>query len=712
MSRQSPTQHPPLQQYSKARPVDLTRMPLVNLQGVGPALAKKFAALNIHHAIDLLFHLPFRYQDRTRLTPVAALQTGMDVVIEGHILGSGIVFGRRKSLLVKIQDHSGIANLRFFHFTAAQKNNLADGKRIRCFGEVRRGRSGVELYHPEYTIIAESEIFPADLTLTPIYPSTEGLQQIRLRKIIEQVLAFLKQGTVLPDYLPAELIHTLGSCSLQDALLYIHQPPRDAVLAQLEAGTHPTQQRLAFEELLAHILCLQRLRDKARQEQAPVLEQSTRLVPKLLKGLPFELTGSQQKVCQEVAEDIASPVPMLRLLQGDVGSGKTMIAIMAALQTVEHGYQAAVMAPTEILAEQHYLNFSGFLESLGLEISYLSGKIKGKRRSETLAQISSGQAQIIIGTHALFQDEVVFRNLGLMVIDEQHRFGVHQRLALREKGRAGGHSPHQLIMTATPIPRTLMMSAYADLDYSIIDELPPGRTPVNTVLIGDNRRDQVITRIREACTRGRQAYWVCTLIDESEVLQCQAAEVSFETLQQQLQGLEVGLIHGRMKAAEKTAIMQKFKNGSIKLLVATTVIEVGVDVPNASLMIIENPERLGLAQLHQLRGRVGRGSEDSHCLLLYHLPLSVLSRQRLEIIRSSNDGFYIAQKDLEIRGPGEVLGTRQTGLMDYKIADLTRDARLQEDIKLWSERIRREHPSAINALIDRWLSVNQQYGNV
>tara|TARA_R110000824_G_scaffold336_4_gene1963 strand:+ start:18012 stop:20114 length:2103 start_codon:yes stop_codon:yes gene_type:complete len=697
---------------SNAGPVDLTQMPLTRLQGVGPALEKKFAALNIYKAIDLLFHLPFRYQDRTRLSPIASLQAGSDVVIEGHILGSGIVFGRRRSLLVKIQDHSGIANLRFFHFSAAQKNNLAEGKRIRCFGEVRRGRSGVELYHPEYTIISETEQFPADLNLTPIYPSTDGLQQVRLRSVIKQVLAFLEEGIVLPDFLPAELIDELGTCTLQDALLYIHQPPRDAELAQLESGTHPTQQRLAFEELLAHILCLQRLRDKARQEQAPVLKSSSRLVPDLLSSLPFELTRAQQRVYREVRENLSTAIPMLRLIQGDVGSGKTMIAILAALQAVENDFQVAVMAPTEILAEQHFLNFSGFLENLGLEICYLSGKTKGKKRSAALEQIGSGQAQIIIGTHALFQDEVSFNKLGLMVIDEQHRFGVHQRLALREKGRATGRSPHQLIMTATPIPRTLMMSAYADLDCSVIDELPPGRTPVNTVLIADNRRDQIIARIHEACASGRQAYWVCTLIEESEFLQCQAAEVTYETLQQQLDGLEVGLIHGRMKAAEKTAIMQRFKSGKIKLLVATTVIEVGVDVPNASLMIIENPERLGLAQLHQLRGRVGRGSERSHCLLLYHLPLSDLSKQRLEIMRSSNDGFYIAQKDLEIRGPGEVLGTRQTGLMDYKIANLNRDAHLQASIKIWSERIRREHPDIVDVLIDRWLSINQQYGNV
>ncbi|MGA1741018.1 MAG: ATP-dependent DNA helicase RecG [Pseudohongiellaceae bacterium] len=691
---------------------DLAKMPLTSLQGVGPALDLKFASLNIFSVLDLLFHLPKRYQDRTHVRAIAALQVGSDVVVEGRILGSAIVFGRRRSLLVKIQDASGIANLRFFHFSAAQKNNLADGKRIRCFGEARWGRSGIELYHPEYKLIDEQDQFPRSTTLTPIYPSTEGLQQNRLRSIIEQALKLLKQRPTLIDYLPAELNQKFGISSLKEALIYIHQPPQGAHLSLLETGTHPAQQRLAFEELLAHYLCLRRLRENAQQEQAPELKPGLNLVPTLINSLPFKLTSAQQRVFADVSENLAMSKPMLRLVQGDVGSGKTIIAILAALQAVENGYQVAVMAPTEILAEQHFLNFSALLQDLGIEIAFLSGKIKGKKRTETLALISSGHAQIIIGTHALFQDEVLFQKLGLMVIDEQHRFGVHQRLALREKGQIIGTSPHQLIMTATPIPRTLMMSAYADLDCSIIDELPPGRSPVNTVLIAENRRSQIIERIQEACANGRQAYWVCTLIEESELLQCQAAEATFAHLQQQLQTLQVGLIHGRMKTKEKSAIMSQFKNGDIQLLVATTVIEVGVDVPNASLMIIENPERLGLAQLHQLRGRVGRGSEKSHCLLLYQTPLSDLSKQRLEIMRSSNDGFYIAQKDLEIRGPGEVLGTRQTGLMEHKIADIGRDSLLLEDVKTWGKRMRDQYPDNIKPLIDRWLSVNQQYGNV
>ncbi len=701
-----------VQKSTKLTDNDLTHMPLTRLQGVGPALEKKLASLNIYHPLDLLFHLPFRYQDRTHITSIAGLQVGSDVVIEGHILGNAILFGRRRSLLVKIQDHSGIASLRFFHFSVAQKNSLTEGKRIRCFGEVRWGRSGIELYHPEYKIISETDQFPSTKTLTPVYPSTDGLQQNRLRSIIEQVLVLLKKGANLIDYLPAKLNQEFSTNSLKDALLYIHQPPQNALLEKLEAGLHPAQQRLAFEELLAHYLCLRRLRENAQQENASSLRADTELITALLRNLPFKLTNAQQKVFADVSKDLATNKPMLRLIQGDVGSGKTIVAILAALQATGNGYQVAVMAPTEILAEQHFFNFSELLESLDIEIAFLSGKIKGKKRAETLALIASGQAQIIIGTHALFQEEVSFKKLALMVIDEQHRFGVHQRLALREKGQSHGASPHQLIMTATPIPRTLMMSAYADLDCSIIDELPSGRTPVNTVLIAESRRQQIIERIQDACSRGRQAYWVCTLIEESELLQCQAAEVTFANLQQQLQNFEVGLIHGRMKAKEKSEIMGRFKAGTIKLLVATTVIEVGVDVPNASLMIIENPERLGLAQLHQLRGRVGRGSEKSHCLLLYQSPLSELGKQRLEIMRSSNDGFYIAQKDMEIRGPGEVLGTRQTGLMEHKIANLGRDAHLLDSIKVWGENIREHHPANIDPLIDRWLSVKQQYGNV
>ena len=517
---------------------------------------------------------------------------------------------------------------------------------------------------------------------------------------------------MLPDLLPVALAKQYAFLPLLEALRFIHQPPANVSLEQLARGDHPAQVRLAFEELLANYLSLRRLRDQAQAQAAPAMSGKGHLRPRLLASLPFGLTGAQQRVGREIARDLNKTQPMLRLVQGDVGSGKTLVAVLAALQAVESGFQAVIMAPTEILAEQHYLNLDQWLAPLHVELCFLSGKIKGKKREEVLQLMGGGQAQVIVGTHALFQEGVRFHKLGLIVIDEQHRFGVHQRLSLREKGYRHGTWPHQLIMTATPIPRTLTMSAYADLDCSIIDELPPGRTPVNTVLLPDQRRPDVVARIKTACAKGRQAYWVCTLIEESEELQCQAAEVTYEDLRTALPQLHIGLIHGRMKPKEKAAVMAAFKAGTIHLLVATTVIEVGVDVPNASLMIIENPERLGLAQLHQLRGRVGRGSQESHCVLLYHNPLSEAGKLRLGIMRESNDGFYIAEKDLEIRGPGEILGTRQTGLMAFRIADLMRDAHLQPKVKLWAEKIRAQEAQLVEPLIKRWLANAEQYGNV
>ena len=691
---------------------NLETLPVTRLRGVGASLAEKLAKIQIHTVLDLLFHLPLRYQDRTRLTPLGALRQGDDVVVEGTIVGASVVMGRRRSLLCKIQDGTGLVSLRFFHFSASQKNKLQSGQRIRCFGEVRRGASGLEMYHPEYRLLDEAHPLPMEQTLTPIYPVTEGLQQLRLRGLMQQAFDLLKNAQALPDYLPAQLIREQGFVPLGTALTTLHNPPPDISLGQLQSGEHPAQVRLAFEELLAHYLSLRQLRDQAQQQPAPALVPSRQLVPALLVKLPFSLTKAQQRVGQDVSRDMAKSRPMLRLVQGDVGSGKTLVAILAALQAVENGYQAVIMAPTEILAEQHYLNFSVWLEPLGIRATYLSGKIKGKKRDLALHEIGNGEAGIIVGTHALFQDEVRFSRLGLLVIDEQHRFGVHQRLALREKGFQDGQYPHQLIMTATPIPRTLTMSAYADLDNSIIDELPPGRTPVNTVVLSEQRRPDVITRIREACGSGRQAYWVCTLIEESEVLQCQAAEATYAELSEQLGNIAVGLIHGRMRPAEKTAVMDQFKRGKLQLLVATTVIEVGVDVPNASLMIIENPERLGLAQLHQLRGRVGRGATESHCILLYHNPLSEIGKKRLGIMRQSNDGFYIAEQDLKIRGPGEILGTRQTGMMDFRIADLVRDSHLQPAIKKWAEVMRQSQPEIVEPLIRRWIADNQRYANV
>ncbi len=681
-----------------------------SLKGVGAAVAEKLNRLNILNLQDLLFHLPLRYQDRSRVVPLGALRPGDECVIEGEVKLCDIQQGRRRSLLCRLQDGTGSVTLRFFHFSAAQKNNLIPGTRLRCFGEVRPGPAGLELVHPEYSRISDSELNPVEEHLTPVYPTTEGLHQARLRSLIEQALTQLLQGDIT-ELIPEVLRQNWQFPALRDALLYLHKPPVDADQHLLLEGLHPAQRRLAFEELLAHHLSLLKLRQQTRQVGAPVLEPSGHLTQAFLSQLPFPLTIAQTRVAQEISADLSQPYPMLRLVQGDVGSGKTVVAALSALQAVEGDYQAAVMAPTEILAEQHFVNFSRWLEPLGIEVAWLAGKLKGKARQTQLEAIASGRAAVVVGTHALFQDEVTFARLGVVVIDEQHRFGVHQRLSLREKGRQQGRVPHQLIMTATPIPRTLTMSAYADLDCSIIDELPPGRTPVNTVVIEDTRRDQVIERVRAACAEQRQVYWVCTLIEESEALQCQAAEVTAESLKETLPELRIGLVHGRMKPAEKASVMQAFKAAELDLLVATTVIEVGVDVPNASVMIIENPERLGLAQLHQLRGRVGRGSVESHCVLMYHAPLSRQGRERLKVMRETSDGFKIAEKDLELRGPGEVLGTRQTGVMQFRMADLQRDADMLTRIRTLAEPMQ-QWPEQVDQLIQRWLGQAENYGNV
>ncbi len=689
---------------------ELAAIPLTSLKGVGAALAEKLARVGLETLQDLLFHLPLRYQDRTRIVPIGALRPGQDAVIEGIVAGADVVMGRRRSLLVRLQDGSGTLSLRFYHFSQAQKDGLRRGARIRCYGEARPGASGLEIYHPEYRALdAEAEV-AVEQSLTPIYPTTEGLSQQRLRQLTSQALARLGPHS-LPDWLPAELARHYQLAQLDAALRYLHRPPPDADLEELAEGRHWAQHRLAFEELLTHQLSLQRLRESVRAQRAPTLPPARRLVEDFLAGLPFAPTGAQQRVAAEIAYDLAQGEPMLRLVQGDVGAGKTVVAALAALQALEAGYQVALMAPTEILAEQHFLNFSRWFAPLGIEVAWLAGKLKGKARSAALERIAAG-APMVVGTHALFQDEVRFKRLALVVIDEQHRFGVQQRLALRRKGIDGQLCPHQLIMTATPIPRTLAMSAYADLDTSILDELPPGRTPVNTLVIADSRRLEVIERVRSACLEGRQAYWVCTLIEESEELTCQAAETTFEDLSAALQGLSVGLIHGRMKPAEKAAVMDSFKAGALQLLVATTVIEVGVDVPNASLMIIENPERLGLAQLHQLRGRVGRGSAASHCVLLYHPPLSQIGRERLAIMRETCDGFVIAEKDLELRGPGEMLGTRQTGLLQFKVADLMRDADLLPAARDAAQQLLSHWPSHVSPLLERWLRHGQHYGQV
>lgn len=690
---------------------ELSNVPVTALKGVGDAMAEKLAKVGLENLQDLLFHLPLRYQDRTRVVPIGALRPGQDAVIEGVVSGADVTMGKRRSLVVRLGDGTGVLSLRFYHFSNAQKEGLKRGTHLRCYGEARPGASGLEIYHPEYRALNGSEPAPpVDQTLTPIYPTTEGLTQQRLRLLCQQSLAMLGPRS-LPDWLPAELARDYQLAPLDDAIRYLHNPPADADLDELAEGQHWAQHRLAFEELLTHQLSQQRLRESLRTLRAPVLPKASRLPAQYLANLGFNPTGAQQRVANEIAYDLSQPEPMMRLVQGDVGAGKTVVAALAALQALEAGYQVALMAPTEILAEQHYLTFKRWLEPLGIEVAWLAGKLKGKARASALEQIASG-VPMVVGTHALFQEEVKFRHLALAIIDEQHRFGVQQRLALRQKGVAGQLCPHQLIMTATPIPRTLAMSAYADLDTSVLDELPPGRTPVNTVLVADSRRFEVVERVRAACAEGRQAYWVCTLIEESEELTCQAAESTFEELGSALGELRVGLIHGRMKPAEKAAVMAEFKAGNLQLLVATTVIEVGVDVPNASLMIIENPERLGLAQLHQLRGRVGRGSAVSHCVLLYHPPLSQIGRERLGIMRETNDGFVIAEKDLELRGPGEMLGTRQTGLLQFKVADLMRDADLLPAVRDAAQALLARWPDHVSPLLDRWLRHGQQYGQV
>lgn len=680
---------------------------ITELKGVAAKMAEKLHKLGINTVQDLLFHLPLRYEDRTRIYPIASLTPGSYGTIEAEIQSSQIINGRKRMLICNVRDDSGTMTLRFFNFSAAQRNAMQQGLTIRAYGEVRRGNHQAEIIHPDYKILKGDEPPNLSETLTPIYPTTEGLKQASWMKLTEQALNLLQEDG-LQELLPEALRPNLQS--LAQAVRTLHRPPADVDIYRLEQGQHPAQQRLVQEELLAHNLSMLKLRERSNHDKAVPLPATGALLNPFLAALPFKPTGAQQRVVADIGRDIEKPQPMMRLVQGDVGSGKTLVAAMAALQAIENGYQVAMMAPTELLAEQHAINFSQWLEPLGLKVGWLAGKLKGKARAQSLEDIASGSAHMVIGTHAIFQEQVQFHKLALIIIDEQHRFGVHQRLGLREKGISQGFHPHQLIMTATPIPRTLAMTAYADLDTSIIDELPPGRTPVTTVAISDSRRQEVIDRVRQAALNdGRQAYWVCTLIEESEVLECQAAEDTCEELRAALPELSIGLVHGRMKSAEKQQVMDSFKRGELKLLVATTVIEVGVDVPNASLMIIENPERLGLAQLHQLRGRVGRGAVASHCVLLYKAPLSHTATKRLGVLRQSNDGFVIAQKDLEIRGPGEVLGTRQTGIADMKVADLVRDQALIPHIQKLARHVMSQAPENVDAIIQRWLGDRQQY---
>jgi len=685
----------------------LHQTPVTVLRGVSDKMAQKLARLNIFNLQDLLFHLPLRYEDRTRITPVGAMQPGTAAQIQVTVEMADVIFRRRRTLLVRVFDGTGTLTLRFFHFSRHQQKQFTPGQQLICFGDPRRGATTLEIIHPEYTLIND-ERASATLSdrLTPIYPATEGIQQRTLRKLTDQVLEqYLPQ---VEELLPTQVLAQWQLPSLTSALQTLHRPSPEDSLSELVDGNHPARQRLAMEELLAyHLSLLRRRRQRTDEAATPIA--ASRWQERFLHGLPFKPTDAQNRVIAEINHDLANPYPMLRLLQGDVGSGKTLVAAAAALRTAKAGMQTALMAPTELLAEQHLKTFSGWLSDLGVSVDWLTGRHKGTTRASRLRRIASGEAAVIIGTHALFQEEVEFHQLGLVIVDEQHRFGVHQRLSLREKGRDKGKLPHQLVMTATPIPRSLAMTFYADVETSVIDELPPGRQSINTAVLPESRRDKVIERIATACGQGRQAYWVCPLIDESDLLQLQAASTTRDALQAALPHLTTGLIHGRMSAQQKEAVMAEFSTGKIDLLVATTVIEVGVDVPNASLMIIENSERLGLAQLHQLRGRVGRGSTASSCLLLYSRGLSNAAKSRLATIRETQDGFEIARRDLQLRGPGELLGTRQTGDLQLRIADITRDSDLFSQVQQLAKTLEKHHQSSIDLLIQRWLKGADNY---
>jgi ATP-dependent DNA helicase RecG len=690
---------------------ELDKAPCKILRGVGPQISKLLEKLSIYTLQDLLFHLPLRYLDRTHLMPLKDVRVGDYVAIEGVIQSHRVSRGAKASLVCELKDNTGYMTLRFFHFTAEQVRQLSVGTCLRCFGEVRHGYQGIEIIHPDYLHLIPGKPLEVDDHLTPIYPSTEGISQWQWRRITEQALTFLRQGAILIDHLALTTLHE-NLPGLGEALLYVHRPPPDANREQLLAGSHPMQQRLALEELLAHQIGLSRLRLALQVKAAPALISDEALIQRFLQALPFGLTTAQQRVLQEIKNDMQRKQPMLRLLQGDVGSGKTVVAGLSLLQVIANGYQGALMAPTEILAEQHYHNLSNWFSPLGITVTWLTGKVKGKARQQALSDLKDGVSSIAVGTHALFQDAVEFKNLALLIIDEQHRFGVDQRLALRDKGVQQEYSPHQLIMTATPIPRTLAMSAYAHLDHSIIDELPPGRKPIQTVVLANDNRDKIVVRVEEQCLSGKQTYWICPLIEDSEKLQCEAATKTQQQLIMQLPNLKIGLVHGALSSSDKATVMQAFKEKEIDVLVATTVVEVGVDVPNASLMIIENAERMGLSQLHQLRGRVGRGPNDSFCVLLYQAPLSDLAYERLKIMRSTENGFAIAEKDLQLRGSGELLGTKQTGIEQLRIASYVRDSALFPIVKTIAMELLNNNPAICDALVARWLKDALEYGQV
>ncbi|MDR0933981.1 MAG: ATP-dependent DNA helicase RecG, partial [Burkholderiaceae bacterium] len=645
--------------------------------------AGRLERLGLRSDRDFVLHLPMRYEDETRIVPIAEAQwAGGPAQVEGVVVSNDIVFRPRRQLLVRIADDSGELALRFLHFYSSQAKQLAPGTRVRARGELRQGFFGAEMVHPAYRAISENTPLPD--ALTPVYPATEGIQQSLLRKEIAAAMSRMD----LSDTLPARMLAPLKLPTFADAIRLLHNPPPDVDEKALTERTHPAWRRIKFDELLAQQLSMKRAHARRREQHAPVLPVSGEITQGLLEGLPFSLTDAQKQVLAEITENLALPWPMQRLLQGDVGSGKTVVAALAAARAVDSGFQVAMMAPTEILADQHFQRVAEWMAPLGVTIAWLTGSAKKKARQEALSRIASGEAALVIGTHALIQDDVHFHRLGLVIVDEQHRFGVGQRLMLRNKSEGeNAPVPHQLMMSATPIPRTLAMTFYADMDVSVINELPPGRTPVLTRLIDRARRDEVTERIRAAALSGRQAYWVCPLIEESEALQLQTAVETHASLTEALPGLAVGLVHGRLKPAEKQQVMEAFARGDIHLLVATTVIEVGVDVPNASLMIVEHAERFGLAQLHQLRGRVGRGDVESVCLLLYQAPLGETARQRLMALRETHDGFAIARRDLEIRGPGEFLGARQSGQAMLRFADLQQDVDLIEAAQQIAERL-------------------------
>ena len=693
-----------------ARPLEST--PVTELHGVGPAIAAKLAGLGIETVLDLLFHLPLRYEDRTRIRAIGDLSAGDTALTCGRIESAAVRFGRRRSLVVAIGDGTGTMAMRLFHFNENQRQQLRPGRRIACFGEMHATSGGIETAHPEYRLLDDDAEPPTTDHLTPAYPAASGLGQALLRRLTGQALDRLERGPDVADLLPGEVAARHGLAGLADALRTIHRPPAVTGVGAPLGHEHPARRRLAFEELLAHHLALRVARRRIDRRHAAPLDRGDALVRRFADSLPFALTAAQRRVVREVRADLARARPMHRLVQGDVGAGKTVVAAIAAVAAVASERQVALMAPTELLAEQHFASFQGWLDPFGVEVAWLSGRLGSRERGRTLARIAGGEAAVAVGTHALFQSGVAFANLGLVIVDEQHRFGVEQRLALRGKGERSGLRPHQLIMTATPIPRTLAMTAYADLDVSVVDELPPGRTPVDTAVAPSGRRPEVVARIRRACGRGEQAYWVCTAIEESDAIACRAAEDTARELGQALPELRVGLVHGRMPPPEKDAAMAAFKEARIDVLVATTVVEVGVDVPNASLMIIENAERLGLAQLHQLRGRVGRGARRSACVMMYDGPLTEAARARLEVLRATTDGFRIAERDLEIRGPGDLLGTRQTGLAQLRIADLARDLPLLPGIERAASELLARHESRIAPLVRRWIGTGDVYGQV